>query len=57
MGETPTFFNEMDGTGERPRAPYARYCEWFEGEPPDRLPATIGKVAMPPCHGGAPEGQ
>jgi len=37
MGETPAFFNEMDGGGERPRAPYARYGEWFAGEPTERL--------------------
>src|SRR3990167_6819952 len=38
MGETPTFFNEMDGNGERPRTPYARYGDWFADEPPDPLP-------------------
>ncbi len=37
MGETPTFFNEMDGTGDRPRAPYSRYCDWYGAEPPERL--------------------
>ena len=37
MGETPTFFNEMDGTGDRPRAPYSRYCDWYRAEPPERL--------------------
>lgn len=37
MAETPRFFNEMDGSGEKPRAPYARYCDWFAEEPPERL--------------------
>lgn len=37
MAETPRFFNEMDGSGEKPRAPYARYCDWFADEPPERL--------------------
>ncbi len=37
MKETPTFFDEMGGGGERPRAPYALYGDWFAGEPPDRL--------------------
>ena len=37
MAETPRFFNEMDGSGEKPRAPYSRYCDWFAEEPPERL--------------------
>lgn len=37
MAETPRFFNEMDGSGEKPRAPYSRYCDWFADEPPERL--------------------
>lgn len=37
MAETPRFFNEMDGSGEKPRAPYTRYCDWFAEEPPERL--------------------
>lgn len=37
MAETPRFFNEMDGSGEKPRAPYSRYSDWFAGEPPERL--------------------
>jgi uncharacterized circularly permuted ATP-grasp superfamily protein len=37
MGETPAFFNEMDGAGDRARAPYARYAEWLQDEPPERL--------------------
>lgn len=37
MAETPRFFNEMDGSGERPRVPYSRYCDWFAEEPPERL--------------------
>ncbi len=37
MAETPRFFNEMDGSGEKPRAPYVRYCDWFAEEPPERL--------------------
>lgn len=37
MAETPRFFNEMDGSGEKPRAPYAHYCDWFADEPPERL--------------------
>ncbi|MBY9068519.1 circularly permuted type 2 ATP-grasp protein [Hyphomonas sp. WL0036] len=37
MAETPRFFNEMDGGGETPRAPYARYADWFAEEPPERL--------------------
>jgi uncharacterized circularly permuted ATP-grasp superfamily protein len=37
MAETPRFFNEMDGGGEKPRTPYSRYCDWFSEEPPERL--------------------
>lgn len=37
MAETPRFFNEMDGNGDKPRSPYAHYCDWFAGEPPERL--------------------
>lgn len=37
MAETPRFFNEMDGGGERPRGPYAQYSNWFAAEPPERL--------------------
>ena len=37
MAESPQFFNEMDGGSERPRDPYGQYCEWFSGEPPERL--------------------
>lgn len=37
MAETPRFFNEMDGGGDKPRGPYARYADWFAEEPPERL--------------------
>ncbi len=37
MAETSPFFNEMTGGGERPRAPYAAYCEWLAAEAPERL--------------------
>ncbi|HAY07328.1 MAG TPA: circularly permuted type 2 ATP-grasp protein [Hyphomonas sp.] len=37
MGETPAFFNEMDGGGDKPRAPYSKYGDWFAAEPPERL--------------------
>jgi uncharacterized circularly permuted ATP-grasp superfamily protein len=37
MPERPHFFDEMHGSGADPRRPYARYCDWFAGEPPDRL--------------------
>jgi uncharacterized circularly permuted ATP-grasp superfamily protein len=32
MTEPGTFFDEMHGGGETPRAPYAEYCRWLEGE-------------------------
>jgi uncharacterized circularly permuted ATP-grasp superfamily protein len=32
MQDAPRFFDEMLGTSEAPRAPYAAYNGWFEGE-------------------------
>jgi uncharacterized circularly permuted ATP-grasp superfamily protein len=32
MQDAPRFFDEMLGTSEAPRAPYAAYSGWFEGE-------------------------
>ena len=32
MNDEKRFFNELQGDGEAPRAPYQAYAEWFEGE-------------------------
>ncbi len=37
MTDKPEFFDEMTGSGDTPRAPYAEYHRWFEGEDIARL--------------------
>ncbi len=32
MADDQTFFDELHGEGNGPRAPYNTYCEWFDGE-------------------------
>lgn len=37
MPHTPKYFDEMNGHGKTPRAPYQEYCKWFNGEDNARL--------------------